>query len=48
MLAIANAVVAWQVPWPRVGWWLAAAVLIILHSPSTYLYFSESVRRAAA
>ena len=39
LLAIANAVVAWQVPWPRGGWWLAAAALAILYSLSTYLYF---------
>jgi Domain of unknown function (DUF1772) len=39
LLAIANAVAAWQVPSPRGGWWLAAAVLTILYSLSTYLYF---------
>lgn len=33
------AAIAWSVPAPRGRWWLGAAVIAILYSLSTYLYF---------
>jgi hypothetical protein len=39
LLAIVNAVLAWQYEGPARPWWLAAAVALIAMSVSTYAYF---------